>query len=94
MNTFVLNPETAGTSVQEFLSQIANGNITVLDGEGNTLAYVLSPAAREEMIYADAQRDLDLHRDEVRQALGRRTGITTAELLNRARTAATKDHRS
>ena len=86
MKTFILNPETAGTSIRELLSQIADGNITVLDSEGNTLAYVLSPAAREELIYVEAQRDLDLHREEIQQAFARSTGITTAELLDRAKT--------
>jgi hypothetical protein len=91
MNTFILNTKTAGTSIQDLLSQIADGNITVLDGEGNTLAYVLSPRSREELIYAEAQRDLDLHRGEIQQALERRDGITTTDLLARAKAAAQKD---
>ena len=94
MNTFIVNSETAGTSIQDLLSQISDGNITVLDSEGNTLAYVLSPGGREELIYAEAQRDLDVHRDEVQHALARREGITTTELLSRAKAAAEEGSRS
>ena len=93
MNTFVLSPETAGTPVKELLSQVANGNIAVLDGEGKLIAYVLSPAGREELIYAEAQRDLDLHRDEIREAAERRIGVTTKELLENARAAAEQSDR-
>lgn len=87
MNTFVLTPETASMPVQEFLSRMENGDVTVLDGEGNAVAYLLSPAAREELIYAEAQRDLDLHRDDAQAAVKRRTGVTTAQLLDDARSA-------
>jgi hypothetical protein len=38
----------------------------------------------EELIYADAQRDLNLHRNEIQEALERRTGVTTQKLLKNA----------
>lgn len=88
MNTFVLTAETASIRVEELLAKMAKGNITLLDEAGNTVAYVLSPVGREELIYADAQRDLDLHRDEVQDALERRDGVTTQELLKNARRTA------
>ena len=94
MTTFILSPETAALPVQHLLSQVANGEIAILDGEGNAVAYVLSPAAHEELIYAEAQRDLDLHRDEVKAALARRTGVTTKQLLDRAVDAAKQSNPS
>lgn len=88
MSTFVLSPETASIPVEELLARIAKGNITVLDEAGNPLAYVLSPVAHEELMYAEAQRDLDLHRSEVEEALERKKGVTTQELLKNAHNAA------
>jgi hypothetical protein len=88
MNTFVLSPQTADLPVRDLLNQAANGGLTVLDTEGNVVAYVLSPADREELIYAQAKLDLELHRDEVEAARKRRGGVTTKELLERARAAA------
>ena len=52
------------------------------------MAYVLSPVDREALIYAEAKLDLGQHRDEVKQALSRRGGITTKQLLEKAQAAA------
>jgi hypothetical protein len=88
MNTFILSPQTANLPVGDLLTRAANGVVEVLDAEGNVLAYVLSPVDREALIYAEAKLDLDRHRDEVQQALSRRGGITTEQLLEKAQAAA------
>lgn len=90
MNTFVLSPETGSMPVRDFLARMENGSMTVIDGDGSPVAYLLSPAARTELIYAEAQRDLDLHRDEVNAALARRERVTTKEMLARAKEAASR----
>ncbi len=66
------------------------GDITVIDGNGCPVAYLMSPAARTEIIYAEAQRDLDLHRDEVNAAKVSRDGVTTKEMLARAAEAVSR----
>ena len=88
MNTFVLSPQTANLPVQDLLTRAASGSVEVRDTEGNILAYVLSPADCEALIYAEARLDLEQHRDEVNQALKRRGGITTKQLLEKAQAAA------
>ena len=88
MNTFVLSPQTANLPVQDLLTWAASGSVEVLDAEGNVVAYVLSPVDREALIYAEAKLDVDQHRDEVQIALNRRGGITTKQLLEKAKAAA------
>lgn len=43
---------------------------------------------REAMIYEEAHRYIAEHRDEIKQALARRGGVTTKELLRKAVDAA------
>ena len=87
MHSFVLTPQTANLPVQELLKRAASDSVAVLDTEGNVIAYVLTPIDREALIYAEAKLDLDQHREELRQALGRRGGITTQQLLEKAQAA-------
>ena len=87
MNTFVLNPQTANLPVQNLLDRAAGDSVQVLDAEGNVVAYVLSSVDREALIYAEGMLDLDRHRDEVLKATGRRGGIATQQLLEKARLA-------
>ena len=87
MATFILNQDSANSPVQDLLSQAANESVSVLDSQGNVIAYVVSPDVREALIYAEARLDLEQHRDEVQAALKRRTGIPTDELLKRAKAA-------
>ena len=94
MNTFILSPQTAKSPVEDLLTQVASGGVEVLDPEGNVLAYVLSPVDREALIYAEAKLDLDQHREQVREAMQRRGGVTTAQLLENARAAAQKQNAS
>lgn len=91
MNTLILNAETANLSITHLLKQVDSGGVEVRDAQGNVVALVLSPADHQAWTYAEANLDLNQHQDEVRQALGRRGGITTAQLLTNAATAATKN---
>jgi hypothetical protein len=84
MNTFLLNSETANSPVQELLQQALQGGVEVRDAEGQVVAYVLSATEREAWIYAEANAEIDQHRDEIERALGRRGGITTRQLLEKA----------
>jgi hypothetical protein len=88
MNTIVLDKETFAWSVQHLLEQAANGGVKLLDSAGKTVAFCLPPSDKEAWIYAEANLDIDENIDEVRQALSRSGGITTAELLRRAAAAA------
>ncbi len=90
MSTFVLGSETGNMSARDFLAQMEGGDITVIDGNGSPVAYLMSPAARTEIIYAEAQRDLDLHRDEFNAAKISRDGVTTKEMLARAAEAVSR----
>jgi hypothetical protein len=84
MNTLVLNTETAKLSIEYLLDQVSNGGVEVRDAQGNVLAFVLTPGDREAWTYAEANVDLNENQEQVRQALGRRGGLTTAELLAKA----------
>ncbi|MCI0334673.1 MAG: hypothetical protein L0228_15765 [Planctomycetes bacterium] len=90
MTTFILNAETAGLSIEHLLKQVGEGGVEVRDVQGNILAFVLSPKDHEAWTYAEAHLDLNQHMDQVRQALGRRGGITTSQLLEQAALAAKK----
>ena len=90
MSTFILNQETANSPVHELLSQAANESVAVLDAQGNVIAYVLSPDVREALIYAEADIELERNRDRIKRAMQRRGGVTTKELLDKARAAAEK----
>jgi hypothetical protein len=82
-NTLILNDETAQLPIGQLLKNV-EGGVEVLDGSGNILAIVLSPTDHSAWTYAEANLDLDRHRDQVQAALSRRGGITTAQLLQKA----------
>ena len=87
MNNLVLSTETANLSIEHLLTQVNNGGVAVRDAAGKVLAFVLSPTDREAWTYAEAHLDLNQNIEQVRKALGRRGGITTAELLAKAAAA-------
>ena len=87
MNSFVLTSESANLPIGHLLAQASEGSLTVQNENGEVVAIVLSPADFEALTYAEAERDFELHRDEIAQALARKGGITTAELLRRAESA-------
>jgi len=84
MNTLILDAETANFSLQHLLQQVERGSFEVRNAQGNVVAFVLSPADHEAWTYVEANLDLNQHRDEVQQALRRRGGATTAQLLEKA----------
>lgn len=87
MNTFLLTAESASLSIAHLLSQASGGGMAVQNEHGEVVAVVLSPADYDALTYAEAERDFELHRDEVEQALSRSGGVTTAELLSNAQSA-------
>jgi hypothetical protein len=88
VNSIVLTPETAQLSIAHLLSQVGDGGVELRNDKGELVAVVLSPTDREAWAYAEAQRDFDQHREEIEQAMSRRGGVTTAELLRKAAAAA------
>jgi hypothetical protein len=66
------------------VEQVGNGGIQVRDTDGTVVAFVLSQAGHQAWVYAEAHRDLDEHQQEVREALGRRGGVTTKQMLENA----------
>ena len=90
MNTLVLDSETAKLSLEHLLKQLGKGGVEVRDAQGKIVAVVLGPTDHEAWTYAEANLDLNQHLDQVRQALARRGGITTAQLLSNAALAAEK----
>lgn len=90
MNTLILNAETANLSIGHLLKRASEGGVEVQDGNGKVLAFVLSPDDREALTYAEANFDINQNLDQVRGALARQGGITTAELLEKAVQATTK----
>jgi hypothetical protein len=90
MNTFVLSAETANMSIDHLLKQMSSGGVEVRDAEGNIVAFVLGPADQEALTYAEANIYLNQHKDQLRQAVERRGGISTSQLLAKAAAAAEK----
>ncbi len=90
MHTFVMSSQTADASIADILKQAATGGVEVRDVDGKVVAYVLSPTDREAWTYAEANLELDQNGDAVREALGRRGGVTTKELLGNAAAAQRK----
>jgi hypothetical protein len=89
MNTFVIDSNTASMPIKDLLTRAGAGSIALFDVDGNVLAYLISPADREELIYAEARFDLEQHQEAVRSAISRRGGISTKQLLEKANAAAT-----
>ena len=88
MNTFVLNAQTMNLPIGQLLTQVGDGGVEVRDDAGKVVAFLLSPTDREAWTYAEANLDLSQNAAEVRQALGRRSGVTAAQLLQNAIAAA------
>lgn len=93
MNTLVLDSETAKLSLEYLLKQLGTDGIEVRDEQGNIVAVVLVPGDKEALTYAEASIYLDQHKDEMRQAIERRGGITTSQLLEKAALAAKESAR-
>ncbi len=88
MNSLVLDSETAKLPLEYLLRQLGNGGVEVKDSAGKIIAVILGPMDKEALTYAEANLDIDQHLDQVRQTLGRREGISTSQLLEKAALAA------
>jgi hypothetical protein len=88
MNSLILNTETAKLSLEDLLGQLGNGGVEVKDFEGRVIAVIVGPIDKEALTYAEANIDIDRNIEQVRRALGRRGGITTSQLLAKAKAAA------
>jgi hypothetical protein len=88
MNTFVLNGDTSGLSIEHLLKQAGEGGVEVRDSQGHVLAFVIAPNDAEALTYAEANLDIHQSLAPVQQALERCDGSTTAELLQKANAAA------
>lgn len=87
MNTLILNAESLNVSIEHLLRQAQEGGVEVRDTSGKLLAFVLSPTDREAWTYAEANLDIEANMEAVRQAMTRRGGVTTRELLAKAAAA-------
>ena len=88
MTTLVLDAQSAKLPIEHLIAQIGRGGVAVRDAAGNVVALVLSPADHEAWIYAQANFHLYGHRAKVQEALDRRAGVTTRQLLRNADEAA------
>lgn len=93
MTSIILDSTTAQLPLQQLLQQLSSGGIEVRDSQGRVVAVMLGPMDKEALTYAEAMLDLAQNRDQVRQALGRRDGISTSELLAKAAAAGEKADR-
>jgi hypothetical protein len=84
MNTLILNVESANYTIQSLLEQADTGVVEVRDSKWQVIAYVFVPQDREAWMYAQTHVELDRRHDAIRQALARRGGVSTRELLENA----------
>jgi len=84
MNTLVFNSETSNLSIDHLLRQAQSGGLKLQDTDGNIVAFLFSPTDQEALTYIEASLDFNRNLQELREALGRRGGVTTAELLRKS----------
>lgn len=87
MTTLVLDQTTQQLPLGPVFDQVGEG-IAVKNSEGKLLALVISPDDPEGLLYAAAFLDLYRNADKMREAMSRKSGITTAELLKKCEMAA------
>ncbi|MCC7473888.1 MAG: hypothetical protein IT425_00710 [Pirellulales bacterium] len=90
MKTVILDSRSANLSLAQFLEEIGDGGAQLLDSVGNVIVFVVPPSNDEAFVYAETERYLSKHKEDIQRALNRRGGITTAQLLERAHAAALK----
>jgi hypothetical protein len=93
MHTLIVDSETANLSIAHLLKQAQNGGVELQDSQGQVVAFVLPPSDRQAWIYAEAAIDLSEHASEIKNALGRAGGVSTADLLRKAADAAKSEPR-
>lgn len=87
MNTFVLTAETRDFPVHSLLEQAGSDGVEIRDHDGKVLGYLLAAGDPDASAYVRAGRELDQCREEIQEASQRRGGVTTTELLKRAKDA-------
>lgn len=90
LGTVTLGTESAALPFGEVVERAREGGIQVKDASGQVVAFVLPPNNLAAWTEAEALREFEEHRDEIRAAMARRGGITTKELLKRAQEAAAR----
>ena len=80
MNTIVLGPQDTGPPLKTLIQQAGTGELQICDESGKVLAYVTSPASREDKVYAEAEAEFMAMRETIERRLKSRGGITTEEL--------------
>ena len=90
LGTVTLGSASAALPFGEVVEQARQGGIQVKDSSGQVVAFVLPPNDLGAWTEAEALREFEEHRDEIRAAMARRGGITTKELLKRAQEAAAR----
>ena len=88
MQTFILSQQNADTPVESLIKQAAAGGVEVRNAAGKTVAYVIPADNPDARLYAEAREYFGKHRAEFDAVRGRRTGISTAELLTKAAASA------
>ena len=83
MQTFILNPDNADSSLKSLLEQVATGDIQICDASGRVLAYLTSPGGHDDPLYAEAEAEFMARRDVVLGRMRTRGGISTEELCRR-----------
>ena len=83
MQTFILTTDSAHFPLKSLVEQAATGEIQICDASGNILAYLTSPAMREDRLYAEAESKFMAMRDVLLKRMQRRDWITTEELCRR-----------
>ena len=87
LSTVTLGSESAALPFGQVVEQARQGGIQVNDSSGQLVAFVLPLNDLAAWTEAQLIREIGEHRDEIRAAMQRGGGVTTAELLERARQA-------
>ena len=88
LSTVTLGSDSAALPFGQVVEQAREAGIQVKDSTGRVVAFVLPPNNLAAWTEAEALREFEEHRDEIRAAMARRGGITTKELLEKAQQAA------
>ncbi|HZL88490.1 MAG TPA: hypothetical protein VFB96_08980 [Pirellulaceae bacterium] len=90
LSTVTLGSESAALPFGQVVEQAREGGIQVKDASGNVVAFVLPPNNLGAWTEAELVREIAEHRDEIRAAMQRGGGATTAQMLEKARQAASQ----
>lgn len=80
MNTIVLGPQDTGPPLKSVIQQAVAGELQICDESGKVLAYVTSPASREDQLYAAAAANALAEVDLLKRRSQSKVWLTTEEL--------------